>query len=199
MSITLSPELLQQLPQRGWSRAEFERMAELGLFADEKLELIEGVITEKMTQNSPHATVIYRAPRALERVFDEAHFMVRVQAPLNLGARSQPEPDIAVVQGNWQQWTQQHPTTASLIVEVSDSTPETDRTIKASLYARSGIHEYWIVNVAERRLEFHRDAAPMSKKPLGYGYRNVQILTETDSTAPIAAPDATIAVSDLLP
>ncbi len=89
-------EALKHLPrQRGWTRAEFERMAELGLFADEKLELIEGVIVEKMTQNSPHVIVIYRAQEALESVFPKENFMVRVQAPLALGQRSLPEPDIS--------------------------------------------------------------------------------------------------------
>jgi len=200
MTATMSLDVLKHLPnRRGWTRAEFERMAELGLFADEKLELIEGEIIEKMTQNSPHAIAVYRGPRALERVFEEAHFMVRVQLPLALSDSSLPEPDIAVVEGNWQEHRQRHPQTAVLVVEISDTTLDTDQTIKASVYARAGIPEYWIENLPERVLEVHRDPGPMADRPLGFGYRNVQIFTAQQSVAPLAAPQSPIAVADFLP
>lgn len=200
MIATLHPELLKLLPRRrGWTRAEFERMAEMGLFADEKLELIEGEIVEKMTQNEPHVITVYRTPRIFERVFPEADYMVRVQAPLNLGRHSQPEPDIAVVEGNWSVHLQGHPSTALLVIEVSDSTLDTDRTIKASLYARAGIADYWIINLPERIVEIHRDPSEMADKPLGFCYRSVQRFMPEQSITPLAAPDYSIAVADLLP
>ncbi len=199
MATTLSPEILKYLPaQRGWTRAEFERIAELGLFADEKLELIEGVIVEKMTQNEPHALIIYHAPRVLEKGFDEARYMVRVQLPIALG-ESLPEPDIAVIAGNWRQLRGVRPTSAILIIEVSDSTLDTDRTIKASLYARAGIADYWIINLPERVVEIHREPAEMADKPLGFGYRSAQVFNDTQSVAPLAASEFSIAVADLLP
>ena len=200
MNTVLPLEVMKHLPrQRGWTRAEFERVDELGLFADEKLELIEGVIVEKTTQNSPHVIVIYRAQEAVEAVFPKDSFMVRAQAPLALSDNSLPEPDIAVVEGNWRQWTQQHPQTALLVIEVSDSTLDTDRSVKASLYARAGIADYWIINVQDRVLEVHREPAPMTGEALGFGYRSVQRFTAEQSIAPLTAPQNLISIADLLP
>ena len=88
------------LERQLYSDDDFEAFLKLSENNDRLFELINGEIVEKMTQNEPHALVIYCAPRALEKVFDAARFMVRVQLPIALG-NSLPEPDIAVVAGHW--------------------------------------------------------------------------------------------------
>jgi Uma2 family endonuclease len=137
--------ITQPLPlreRRGWTRIEFESMIELGLFApDEKLELIEGEIVPKITPIPPHATAIYKVQTVLLHVFG-AGYMVRVQLPLSLGEGSSPEPDLALVEGAPEDYSQSHPTGAILIVEVADATLLQDREVKAGLYAREGIAEY---------------------------------------------------------
>ena len=185
--------------RRPITRAEFEHLARIGFFGpDEHLELIEGEIVEKMTQNSPHATAIRRLETVLGRIFGEG-FDIRPQLPLALGPLSQPEPDIAVVPGSFEDYEAAHPATAVLVVEVSDTTLAGDRGVKTGLYARAGIGDYWIVNLPDRVLEVYREPTAMPGQPLDHGYRTLTRLLPGDTVAPLAAPDAPIPVSDLLP
>ena len=117
---------------------------------------------------------------------------MREQLPFNAGIDSEPEPDIAVVTGNIRDYVEHHPTTALLIVEISDATLQFDRTKKAELYARSGIVEYWIVNLKARQLEVRRE--PQNGK-----YAKTETLTEKQNVATLAMPKKKIKVADLLP
>ena len=112
--------------------------------------------------------------------------------PLALDETSEPEPDIAVVVGVPRDYRDAHPTTAVLVVEVSDATLALDRQRKKTVYARRGIKEYWVLNLLEARLEVYRD-------PKGEDYQDVRSLTGSDKVSPLACPVATIAVADLLP
>ena len=184
--------------RRLWSLEEFERAGELDLFGpDERLELIGGEIFVKPKQSPLHATAIGLATRCLYPIFvDGVH--LRVQTPLNL-VDSQPEPDLTVVAGQIHDYARQHPTSAVLTVEVADLTLAFDRTTKASLYARSGIEDYWIINVIDQILEVYRDPAPLSGYPFGYFYHSVTTYPDTAFIAPLVAPDHEIPVADLLP
>lgn len=201
MTTAATPPLPTTLPaRRRWTVAEFERAWKQGVFGpDERLELIEGEIYKKVSpQKSLHATGVGLSDEAVSRIFTEG-YSIRVQLPLSLGAKSQPEPDIAVVLGSIRDYRDAHPTSAVLIIEVSDSTLAMDRGLKASLYARSGIADYWILNLVDRVLEVHRDPAPMADQPFGYHYRSITRLTEKDSIAPLALPNAAVVAADLLP
>src|SRR5262249_23775846 len=105
----------------------------------------------------------------------------------------------AVVAGAPRDYRDAHPATAVLIVEVAETSLRYDRTQKASLYARSDIAEYWIVNLPDRQLEVYRDPQPDAAQPFGFGYASVRILGEQDRVSPLAAPGVAIAVADLLP
>jgi Uma2 family endonuclease len=185
--------------RRGWTRQEYERATEVGLFGpEERLELIEGEVICKMPMNSPHATALRRCERRLTLVFAEG-FDVRGQLPIALDDHNEPEPDVAVVVGSPDDYAQEHPTTAVLIVEISDTTLAYDRGRKAGLYARAGIADYWIVNLVERFLEVHRQPAAMRGRPLGHGYQSILRLDATQTVTPLAALHTNIAVTDLLP
>ena len=188
------------LPDRWiWTVEEFQRAYDLGVFGfDTKLELIEGEIIRKMTQREAHAWTIRAVEEALRRAFSEGHD-VRAQLPLVFGPRSKPEPDLAVVVGSFNDYKQTHPTTAALIVEVSDTTLAYDRSTKAALYSRAGVEDYWIVNLPDGVLEVHRQPAPMADQPLGHHYRSIIRLTKADTVSPLALPDAVVAVSKMLP
>lgn len=122
-----------------WMRDEYERLAESGFFhPDERLELIDGIIYEKPPQTSWHASTVCATQEALLRIFFDG-FDLQSQMPLNLNADSQPEPDLAVVPGHWRDYLNAHPTTAVLIVEVSDSSLPLDREAKRVLYAEAQI------------------------------------------------------------
>lgn len=197
MSVILTQVLPGITQRRGWSLEDFERAADVGLFAGEKLELIEGEVVEKMTQKPPHAWALQAMTRYLERACPTSH-VVRSQLPLIL-EQSKPEPDVAVVQGSFNDFRQTHPTSAVLVVEISDTTLALDRTTKAALYARAGIAEYWIVNLPDRVLEIHRQPAPMTEQPLGWGYRSLTRHVEDEAVVTLTAPESSITVAELLP
>ncbi len=182
-----------------WTVDEFQRAYDLGAFgSDVRLELIEGEIIRKMGQNEPHAWAVRAVEEALRNIFTSGHD-VRCQLPLVLGARSKPEPDLAVVVGSFHDYKQAHPRTAALVVEVSDTTLAMDRTTKAALYARAGIEDYWIVNLPDGVLEVHRQPAAMADQPLGHHYRSIIRLTPPDAVSPLGHPDAVVPMSALLP
>lgn len=198
-STVIETETAQFPPRRGWTGEEFERLTELNFFGpEERLELVNGEIITQMTQNSPHATALRLTEKALNRIFRDG-FDVRPQMPLNLGRDNRPEPDIAVVSGTPRDYAQEHPTTAVLAVEVSDTTLLFDQTEKQSIYAHAGIPEYWIINLKQRLLEVYRQPTAMSGVALGYGYQTILRLTENDTMSPLTLPSAVVAVADLLP
>jgi len=187
---------LRALSTRRWTREEYYRMGELGLFPGQRVELIEGEIMVLSPQNWPHTLTVARVGKLLDGALGTG-FWVRMQFPLNL-ATSDPEPDISVVAGRLEDYSD-HPTTAMLIVEVSESTLAYDRTRKASLYARAGIADNWIVNLVNNQLEVHRDPRPDPAQYYGHGYASVTVLGRQDVVRPLAAPQVSLAVSALLP
>lgn len=201
MTTALTDKGLPIVGHHLWTREKYEHATELGLLGpDDRVELIEGEIVQKMPQKSPHSTAVMAGLEALRAAFPENH-MVRPQLPLSVGELSQPEPDLAVVIGSLRDYRDAQPTAddAVLVVEVSDSTLLPDQTTKAGLYARAGIPEYWIVNLPERVLEVYRQPAPREDGLLGYGYGQTLRLTVAETVSPLAAPDAVVTVADLLP
>lgn len=198
MSLTLTRNL-PPAPRVGWTVAEFERLFDAGFFApDARLELIEGELFEKMTQRTTHSTSLLLTQYLLERIFsDGVH--VRSQVPMVFGESSKPEPDLAVVEGTPRDYLESHPSTAILIVEISDTTLTPDQTTKSSLYARAGVEEYWIVNLVDRTLEVRRQPSPRADALFGWDYRSTQILLPGESVAPLRAPEMSVKVDELLP
>lgn len=190
----------EAVPRRLFTRDDYQRAGELGLFGpEERLELIGGEVVRKMSpQKTGHATAIRRAEEALRQAFPHGHD-VRVQLPLALGAESEPEPDLCVVRGSLDDYEQSHPTTAVLVMEVADTSLSFDRRVKGSLYARAGIPDYRLLNLPGRALEVHRDPEPDPDAPFGYRYRTVLRFTGDARVAPLGAPGHEIAVAALLP
>lgn len=187
------------LALRRWKRVEYERLVEMGVFdSDERLELLDGLLVVREPQGVPHAAATRLVVAALRRTFGEG-WLVDSQMPLALDDDSEPEPDICVVPGGPRDYLDAHPTHPVLIVEVAESSLRKDRAHKASLYARAGIADFWIVNLVDRVLEIHRDPQPSSAALYGWSYRTVAILRAPETISPLAAPAASIAVSDLLP
>lgn len=175
-----------------WSRAEYDRAVAAGVFApDARLELVDGAVLAMTPQGSRHFAGVELVADALRDAFG-AGCRVRVQGPLAAGGDSEPEPDVAVVEGHARTYRDAHPTTALLVVEVSDDSLSRDRTVKQRLYARCGVPEYWILALPDERLEVHRG-------PAADGYRSVSIHRPGETVAPLARPGAAVAVADLLP
>ena len=184
---------------RSWTREEYYKMAESGVFRPgERAELIGGKIFSVEPQSPSQSTAISLTAEALRSSFLGFNYHVRIRGPLDLGSASQPEPDIAVVHGTVRDYTKAHPTTAELVVEISEATLAFDRGEKASLYASAGILEYWIVNLVDHCLEVHRDPIHMTGQPYGYGYRSRTQYFANDAVAPLAISQSTLKVADLL-
>lgn len=180
-----------------WTSAEYYRLGNLGFFRDRRVELIEGMIVEMAARNPPHCIALGLTDNALRASFG-AGFYIRNQGSFDLGKWSQPEPDLMVLRGSPRDYAA-HPTTALMVVEISDTTLRYDRGRKARLYAFAGVPDYWIVNVQDRQLEVHRDPRPDATNPHRSSYATVTIIPATGHASPLAAPGAVIAVADLLP
>ena len=136
-----------------WTVADFHRIGETGVFEGRRPVLIRGVILEQGMMKPPHATAIELAGDALRAAFGSG-WRTRVQLPLVLGQDTDPLPDVAMNAGSPRD-TPAHPTTAALVLEVSDTTLALDLTTKAELYATAGVADYWVLDLTGRRPQAH--------------------------------------------
>jgi Uma2 family endonuclease len=173
-----------------WTRQEYYRLAEEGYFQGKRVQLLEGEIIEMAPQGHAHAKAVSITSRLLQEAFGPDCW-VREEKPLNVGRRSDPEPDVAVVAGGPDDFSD-HPTTAFLVVEISDTSLALDRR-KVALYAAAGVEEYWIVDLTDRRLEVYRSPERAARE-----YAEKRVLSENESVAPLARPQAVIKVNELL-
>jgi Uma2 family endonuclease len=142
----------------------YHRMADLGIPDDARVELLDGVIVE-MTPISPeHAGLVDFLNRLLVESVDRS-YVVRVQNPLSLGPRWEPQPDLALVRPGADR--PYHPATADWVAEVAVRSLKVDRDIKRRAYAKAGIPEYWIIVVPERRVD-------VLSEPADGDYRRVE-------------------------
>ena len=189
MGMSMSPPIVHR---RSWTRLDYDRVVESGGFGPEdRLELLDGEIWEMTPQGSRHAAVYSSVQLALQQVFG-TDYLVRCQLPRALDDRSEPEPDLAVVEGTPFDYLEDHPTTALLVVEMSDSSVEHDRGRKLAAYARNGIPEYWLFDLRAECLEAYRD-------PVATSYREKRVLRRGNSITPLSAHGTAIAIGNVLP
>ncbi|MCS7066372.1 MAG: Uma2 family endonuclease [Fimbriimonadales bacterium] len=192
----LQEATLPPLPRYRFSREQYYRMAQMGLFEGKRVELIAGEIVEMTPVGPEHFAISDQVQEVFKRAFGKGYW-VRFQGPLALG-ESEPEPDVAVVKGRRADYRTNHPESAVLVVEVADTSLEYDRTYKMSLYAQAGIPEYWIVNLRDQQVEVYREPAPMEGTVFGFGYKVREIRTPGEAICPLAKPDIAIKVEELL-
>jgi Uma2 family endonuclease len=186
-------DVVEESPRlRPFTREEFYRLGEEGIFRpDERVELIEGVIYTMPPPGPEHCADVSDLSQVLRAVFG-VEYMVREEKPVTLPT-GEPLPDIAVVVSS-PEYRKRQPGAADirLIVEVAASSQKFDRATKVALYAKSGIADYWIVNLRERRIEVYRE-------PDGATYKSVQVFGPGESVEPLAAPGKAVNVSEVLP
>ena len=171
-------------------------MAEMGLFENQRVELIDGEIICMSPQNNPHALAVSIIDALLHRMLP-AEFTVRCQLPLVANESMEPEPDFAVVAGGPES-QREHPRTALLVIEVADTTLAYDRK-KASLYASVQVPEYWIVDLAKRRVEVRRNPIADNSATFGFTHRELAILAEAHPLKPMQLPMESIPAAKLFP
>src|SRR6186713_1777444 len=142
---------LDPAQRRPITRAEYQAMGESGLFQDERVELIEGVIVRMAPRGEPHDDTIERLNELLLPPL-VGRARVRIQLAFAASEYSEPEPDVAIVPRDEPRGVDP-PGRATLLIEVAASSLRFDRGTKASVYARACVPEYWVVNVSERTVE----------------------------------------------
>lgn len=180
-------QFLPHAVPRRLSRAEYDRIVAQGIFADDRVELIHGMVVTMSPIGAPHADPVDVLNRHFVLALSE-RAVVRVQQPFAASDDSEPEPDIALVPLG--RYASAHPERAFLIVEVAQTSLEYDRETKAPLYAASGIPEYWVVDVDNHVLEVYDNA-------LEGRYRRVRTFQGNDTVVPTAFPDVGLRVGEL--
>lgn len=182
------------LPEpRRFTVDDYYRMAEVGILRpDERLELLEGEIIEMSPIGSRHAGCAGFLNRWLMEHLPKGVADVRIQQPIRLSARSEPEPDVAVVRYRDDLYRGAHPGPADLLllVEIADSTLAYDLKRKLPLYAAAGIPEVWVAEVGSKQVRACRD-------PQGRRYRRVEIVSGDGTLSPAAFPELVLKVAEL--
>ncbi|HTC90611.1 MAG TPA: Uma2 family endonuclease [Bryobacteraceae bacterium] len=180
-------------PRKRWTRAEFAVLEDSGLCDQQRLELVQGELISKMGKKRPHVNALVAVQAWLVRTFGEQ--FVNPEAPIDVAPEdnptNEPEPDLVVLAKPTREHRDSNPPPGDLrlVVEISDSTLGFDLTIKAELYARAGIVEYWVVDVAARRLIVHRE-------PREGLYRSVTAYSEEETVSPLVSPECEFRVVD---
>ena len=177
---------------RTWTVDEYHQMLKTGILsADERVELVHGHILEMSPQEPPHSATTRRASRYLDRLLEDLAD-VRTQLPITLRPKSEPEPDIAIVRLDPDEYGDRHPSVEDIfwVIEISDTTLRKDREQKALAYAAAGIPEYWILDVNRRQVYILRE-------PVEEGYTSERLLTPIGSVRPLAFPSLEIQLSKL--
>ncbi len=158
---------------------------------DDRVELLEGEILEMAPIGSRHAACVARLTALFAR--GQAKGIVWVQNPIHLSERSEPQPDLALLRPRPDFYAQAHPGPGDifLVVEVAETSVEVDRDVKVPLYARAGIPEVWLVDLAGGCVQVFQEPTPQ-------GYQEVRLVRRGDSLAPQVFPDCRLAAQDFL-
>ncbi|WP_370323828.1 Uma2 family endonuclease [Euzebya sp.] len=168
------------------SRREFNAWAAEGWFADEQVELIDGVIVTMAAEGGPHLKVVMWLNNHLARALADDR-MVGVSHPYAVSEWSQPQPDVAIVRTADFERITDAVAAAELVIEVAHSSRRRDLSIKTRLYAEAAVPEYWVVDLVQRRLVIHTE-------PAGDRYATVRTL---DPTAAATAVGVEVDLSTL--
>jgi Uma2 family endonuclease len=179
---------MDELPRRRLLRVEYDKLVDLGVFDDEKIELIRGVLVPMSPEGLPHTGVGIWLTRRFMRALDD-EYVVRPDKPFAANEDSEPEPDLLVTR---EDPFVAHPSSALLLIEISHSSLRKDRGIKRELYGEVGVPEYWIVDVSEPG----KISVEVYTEPTSYGYARMVTLRDGEVLRPLHVP-IEIAIADI--
>lgn len=160
---------LQFPHQKKFTVETYHQLAKDGLIAPgDRVELIEGKVIPMSPKGNKHSHVISRLIRAFAT--DDTDYLIRVQDPLSIPQKSEPEPDFLLLKWREDEYLNAHPKPDEvlLLIEVADSSLEFDRKTKVPLYATARISPYWIINLQDEVVEVYQN-------PSGNGYNSHEI------------------------
>jgi len=180
--------------RKQWTREECLALETAGFLDMEQWELVEGELIDRMGKRRPQGNAAWLLATHLTGIFGA--YFVNMETPIRVhpedNAISEPQPDVIVLRRSTLELTDHpRPQELHLVGEVSDTSITFDLTVKAGLYARAGIVEYWVLDVARRRMIVHRD-------PQAGHYQSILVYTEHESISPLSAPHDSLRVTDCL-
>ena len=179
-------------PHHRFSLDSYDQMIATGILTEQdRVELIRGEIIEKMTIGQPHAACVKRLNQLFSSLLGN-RVVVGIQDPV-AALESRPEPDVSILvaRDNFYTDSVPHPVDVLLLIEVADSSLGYDRTVKLSLYAESGVREYWIANLIDDCVEVYRDPQPDGT------FADQRIATLGETLTISALPEISVAVDQV--
>ena len=181
-----------RVPRHRLTVRDYHRLAEAGVLGeDDRVELLEGQLVDMASIGPRHALAV-DALNELLVMAAAGQAVVRVQNPIVLDDMSEPQPDFSLLRRPWHGYPDEHPRPPDvwLVIEVADSSLDFDLSAKLELYARSGIREFWVVDLTSNRVLVHRD-------PNDGGYGSVASLAMSGTLQVEALPSVTIPVASI--
>jgi hypothetical protein len=176
---------------------QYLAMIRAGIIGEaDRVELIHGWMVEKMPKREPHSVTQSLLLDWLASI-RPAGWRLGVELPIVL-ADSVPEPDLYLAAGSPRDFLDGHPTAdkLGLVIEIADSTLNSDRAVKRRVYAGAGIAQMWIVNLIDRQIEVYTDPDRAA------GVYRTEAVHPADGTITLTLDGTAIAscpVADLLP
>ena len=184
---------------RRFTVPEYHKLIELGILTEnDHLELLDGYLVEKTPHDPIHDGTIQLVEDAVRRVIPSG-WCIRVQSSHTLSG-SEPEPDVSVARGDKRTYLGQHPGGANigLVIEVSNTSLDSDRGDKIPLYARDSLPVCWIVNLVDMQIEVYENPSGAVGSPT-YGTRHTYKAGDAVPVSLGGVIIASIPVADLLP
>jgi Uma2 family endonuclease len=182
-----------QLTRHQFTVDDYHAMVVAGaLKEDDRVELIEGEIVDMTPIGLRHAAAVNILTRWLVTGCG-SRAIVQVQGPIQIGLRSEPQPDLVALrpEDDFYRNKAATPDDVLLLIEVSDGSLLYDRAVKLPLYARAGVREVWIVDLVRDEVEGHREPTPT-------GFAHAERRGRGARIEPAAFPDLALPVDQLL-
>jgi Uma2 family endonuclease len=176
--------------RRRFTRAEYHRMGEVGIFSeDDRVELIRGEIVTMSPIGRHHVAFVNNLTGLLAtRLAGRA--VVSVQNPVVISDDTEPQPDLTVLRPRSYKHAEPAVADVLLLIEVAETSLRYDRVTKRPLYAEAGVPEYWVVDCRDETVEVHRS-------PTSSGYRDVTVIAGAGSVSLLAFPDVALALAEV--
>ena len=185
----INPPRPREPERRRFTGDEMEAMLRAGiLHEEERVELIDGEIIALNAKGNRHEIVRTELMNFWARRLP-ADISFAMEPAFKLEPQNEPEPDIILFPNGIKVFSVSG-TTVLLVVEVSDSSISRDLKIKAPLYARFGVREYWVIDAETHETHIHRD-------PGSDGYASLTTHARTELLTPLLVTALAVRLSDL--